>query len=77
MCTLVCSESCESAACKDCLEIQRAKEKIILQSRIEAIANKKKKLEEEIAKLNEKGNEGIVVKQVHPDDDTAQSYFMV
>lgn len=71
-----CSESCESAPCEDCLEIERAKEKIRLQIRIEAIANKKEELKEDIAKLYEKVSEGIVVKQVHPDDDTAQSYFL-
>lgn len=77
MCKLHCSENCDSAPCEDCEKIEKVKEKIKLQIRIPAIANKRKELDEEISKLKEKGNEWIVIKQVHPDDDTSQSYFMV
>jgi hypothetical protein len=38
---------------------------------------KKEELDVEIQKLKEKGDQGIVVSQVHPDDETAQAFFMV
>ncbi|KAG0617383.1 hypothetical protein M758_5G185900 [Ceratodon purpureus] len=76
LCKLQCSEDCASVPCKDCQEIEKEKERIKLQILIKAIDSKRKELDAEIQKLKEKGDEGIVVKQVHPDDDTALSYFM-
>jgi hypothetical protein len=77
MCKLHCSETCGSAPCEDCLELEKEKEKIRKQILLKAIDSKRKELDEEITKLKGKGNEGIVVKQVYPDDETTQSYFMV
>jgi hypothetical protein len=64
---------CASAPCKDYEEIEKNKELHIL---IRAIGNRRKELDAEIQKLKDVRDQGIVVKQVHP-DDTAQSYFMV
>jgi hypothetical protein len=65
---------CASAPCKDYEEIEKDKELHIL---IRAIGSRRKELDAEIQKLKDARDQGIVVKQVHPDDDTAQSYFMV
>jgi hypothetical protein len=77
MCKLHCFEDCASAPCKDCQEIEKERERIKLQILIKAIGSKRKELDAEIQKLKDAGDQGIVVMQVHPDDDTAQSYFMV
>jgi hypothetical protein len=65
---------CASAPCKDCKEIEKDKELHIL---IRANGSRRKELDAEIQKLKDVRDLGIVVKQVHPDDDTTQSYFMV
>ena len=77
MCKLHCFEDCASAPCKDCQEIEKEKERIKLQILIKAVESKKKELDIEIKKLQEKGDEGISVTQVCPDDDTARAFFMV
>jgi len=48
-----------------------------LQILIDAIASKRKELDVDIQKLKEEGDQGIVVTQVHPYNDTAQAFFMV
>lgn len=75
LCRLFCSVACESAPCQDCLEVEKEKEKIRNQIRMEAIVSKRRELEGEIAKLKEKGSLGISVQEVHPHDDTALSFY--
>lgn len=76
-CTLLCSEDCAGAPCKACLIIQEEKAKIQRQLRRELIERKREELAMDIKRLQDLGDEGILVTEVHPDDETAKDFYMV
>lgn len=76
-CTLLCSDDCAGAPCKACLDIQEEKAKIQRQVLREVIARKREELDVEIQRLKKSGDEGFVVTEVHPNNETAKDFYMV
>lgn len=77
VCKLRCSDSCEGTPCESCAEIEREKERIRRQLYVKAVEDKQKEVQLEIQKLQEKGNEGILVHKMDRHGDTAEAYFLV
>ena len=76
-CSLFCSDNCEGVPCKSCEVIEIEKEKMRRRLEAKAIEEKQKELKVEIQKLQEKGDEGILVHECHPHGDTAEAFFLV
>ena len=76
-CSLRCSDDCSGTPCPSCLKIEQEKQRIQKLNHLKTIESKQKELAEEIQRLKDMGDQGIVLRELHPHDDTAKDYYMV